>query len=143
VLRHVHAVQARDREQRAVHDALLELADARLHVPAEVHALQSGELVQELRLAAQRRGADERAVGELGQVVVLDGDERVAHVLAREHAGQDGALGKVRGHVLHGVHGDVDATVEERDVQLAREQTLTADVRQRLVENLVAGGLRA
>jgi hypothetical protein len=41
------------------------------------------------------------------------------------------------------VHGDVDATVEERDVQLAREQTLTADVRQGLVENLVAGGLRA
>ena len=142
VLRHLHAVQARDRQQRAVHDALLELADARLHVAAEVHALQLGELAQELRLAAERRGADERAVGELGQVVVLDGDERVAHVLAGEHAGQDGALGQVRGHVLHGVHRDVDATVEQRDVQLAREQPFPADVRQGLVQNLVAGGLR-
>ena len=138
----VHAVQTRDRQQSAVHDAFLELADARLHVAAEVHALQLGELVQELRLAAQRRGANQRAVGELGQVVVLDGDERVTHVLAGEHAGQEGALGKVRGHVLHGVHGEVDATVQQRDVQLAREQTFAADVRQGLVQNLVAGGLR-
>jgi hypothetical protein len=40
------------------------------------------------------------------------------------------------------VHGDVDTTVQQRDVQLAREQTFAADVRQGLVQNLVAGGLR-
>jgi len=41
------------------------------------------------------------------------------------------------------VHADVDAAVEESLVELAGEETLAADVREGLVENLVAGGLRA
>jgi hypothetical protein len=41
------------------------------------------------------------------------------------------------------VHGDVDAPVEERDVELASEETLAADVGEGLVEDLVTGGLMA
>ena len=42
---------------------------------------------------------------------------------------------------LHGVHGNIDAAVEQRLVNLFREQALAADVGQRLVQDLVAGGL--
>jgi hypothetical protein len=41
------------------------------------------------------------------------------------------------------VHGDVDAAVEEGNIELAGKQTLAADVSQGLVENLVTGGLFA
>lgn len=37
---------------------------------------------------------------------------------------------------LHGVHGDVDAAVQQRLVDLLREQALAANVRQRLPEHL-------
>ena len=142
VLGHVHAVETRDGEEGTVDDVLLELADAGLDVAAEVHALEVGELGEELRLAAEGRSADEGAVGKFREVTVLDGDESVADILAREHAGEDGALGKVGGHVLHGVNTDVDAAVEERLVELAGEETLAADVGEGLVENLVTGGLK-
>jgi hypothetical protein len=39
------------------------------------------------------------------------------------------------------VHGDVDAAVQQRVVDLLGEQALAADVGERLVEDLVARGL--
>lgn len=82
-------------------------------------------------------GRGEGRTGQLGDGLVLGGEEGVAHILALEVAGQHSALRQVRGNVLHGVHGDVDAAAQQRHVQLAREQPLAADIRQRLVQHLV------
>ena len=68
-------------------------------------------------------------------------DQRVAHVLPRQVARQHGALGEVGRHVLHRVHGDVDAAVEQRVVDLLGEEPLAADVREGLSQDLVSRGL--
>ena len=44
--------------------------------------------------------------------------------LTGQIAGQDGPLWQVGGHVLHGVHGDVDATREQGIVHLLGEEAL-------------------
>lgn len=49
--------------------------------------------------------------------------------------------GRGQASYLHGVHGDVDAAVQQRVVNLLGEQALAANVGQRLVQDLVAGGL--
>lgn len=62
--------------------------------------LEVRELGKDLRLAAQRGASDRCAGGQACQVLGHGRDEDVAHVLAGQVAGQDGALGQVRGHVL-------------------------------------------
>ena len=51
-----------------------------------------------------------------------------------------GSVGPAAAH-LHGVHRDVDAAVQQCIVDLLREEALAADIRQRLVQDLVAGRL--
>eukprot|EP00958_Prasinococcus_capsulatus_P015766 scaffold1690_cov366-Prasinococcus_capsulatus_cf.AAC.2 len=141
VLSQAQALEAGVGEQRGVHDTLVEFAQARLDVAPEVDHLEGGMLVEELGLAAQGGAADDGRLGELAEGAVLEAHEGVAHVLARQVAVEHGALGQVRGHVLHGVHGDVDAAVQEGLVDLLGEEALAANVRQGLAEHLVAGGL--
>ncbi len=105
MLRHVEALEAGEREERGRALALLQLAEPRLHVAAEVDNLQVRVLAQDLGLAAQRGRADDGAGGELREVLCHRGDEDVAHVLAGEVAGQDGALREVGGDVLGWVGG--------------------------------------
>jgi len=62
--------------------------------------LQMRVLGQDLGLPAQGGAAHHRAGGQLGEVPGHGGDEGVAHVLAGEVAGEDGALGEVGGDVL-------------------------------------------
>ena len=44
-----------------------------------------------------------------------------------------------RRHVLEAVHGQIDFPGQHRCFQLLGEQSLAADLRQRHVENLIAG----
>mmetsp|Transcript_33342 Transcript_33342/g.79061 ORF Transcript_33342/g.79061 Transcript_33342/m.79061 type:complete len:232 (+) Transcript_33342:333-1028(+) len=136
-VRHVEALEARERKEGRVHSALVELPQPSLHVPAEVHDLEVRVLGEDLALPAQRGAPDHCALGELGQRLVLPGHKNIACVLAREVAGQDSALGEVCWHVLHGVHGDVDPAVEQGIVNLLGEEPLASNVRERLVKNLV------
>ena len=60
-------LQPGERQQGGVDLAGIELAQARLHVAAKVHHREIGAQALDQRLAAQRRGADHRAVRELAQ----------------------------------------------------------------------------
>ena len=65
--------------------------------------------------------------------------EAIAHIFARQIAVQQQTRRLNRGHIFHRMHGDIDAAVQQRLFNLAGEQTLAADLFQRLVQNLVAG----
>lgn len=66
----------------------------------------------------------------------------IVHVSAASRGLIAGWIPVVEGATnLHGVDGDVDAAVQQRLVDLFGEQPLAANVRQRLVQDLVAGGL--
>ena len=105
--------------------------------------------MQQLRLPADRGGADQRAQRQAGERVggidrcigrAQAEDQRVARVLARQRAGQHDA-GRQRGlQVLQAVHREVDAAVGQRLVDLLGEQALAADVGQAAVLHRVAGG---
>ena len=54
--------------------------------------------------------------------------ERVARILSLQVRTDRKAFGIRRGHVLRGVHGNVDATVEQRLLQLLDEDTTSSDL---------------
>ena len=143
--------EPRGREDRARHLLLDQLAQAGLHVAADVHHVEVGSQRQELRAAPQARGAHACALRYAGQSQLgagLEplqqgriGHEHVAHVLALGEGDDVQPLGDRRRHVLGRVHGHVDAVLEQRGLELLGEQSLVADLGQRRVEDLVALGV--
>mmetsp|Transcript_84 Transcript_84/g.278 ORF Transcript_84/g.278 Transcript_84/m.278 type:complete len:419 (+) Transcript_84:28-1284(+) len=129
------------RQQGRGHVPLLQLPQPALHVAPEVHHLEAGVLGQDLRPPPERRGADHAVLRQGGKAVADGRDEGVPDVLPGQVAGQHRAGGKVGWHVLHGVHRDVDPTVQQGLVHLLGEEALAANVRERLRQDLVAGGL--
>ena len=124
----------------ASHFAGLELAQPRLDVAAQRHDAQVGARALGDRLPAQRGGAERRALRQLGERARLAADEHVARVFALE-AGRQHQPGRQHGrHVLGRMHGEIDAAVEQRFLDLLGEQALAADLRQRPVLDGVAGG---
>lgn len=63
---------------------------------------------------------------------------RITSVFTWQVARQDGALGQVGWHILHGVHRNIDVAVQERSVDLLCEQTLAPNISKWLVQHLVA-----
>mmetsp|Transcript_119490 Transcript_119490/g.320719 ORF Transcript_119490/g.320719 Transcript_119490/m.320719 type:complete len:332 (+) Transcript_119490:431-1426(+) len=129
VLRHVHPLEACVREQSGVDVAALQLAQPGLHVAAEVHALKRWVHAVDLRLAPQRRRADNRAVREVGDPgeVGVAADEAVARVLPRQHRAQLRVRDQIRRHVLRGVDAEVHLLGRQRDVELPGEEALAAN----------------
>jgi hypothetical protein len=114
-------VEARRGQQQAVHPALGQLRQARVDVAPEVLDPQVGTGAAQLRLAAEARGAHDRAAGELARV---PGDEHVQRVGPLRHGGHDHVLGVRRGEVLRRVHREVDLARLQGADDLGHEQAL-------------------
>ena len=127
-------------KQGCVYYALIELLKARLDIAAEVDGLKVRAQALHLSLAAERRASHHCARRQRGERLTLGADEGIAHIAARQHGGDGSAWRKLRGQVLHGVHGDIDPLIEQGLVDLLGEQPLAAEVAQRLVADAVAGG---
>ena len=140
-LLHPQPVQAGHGEEGRVGHPVAQLAHPGLHVAAELHQLQVGAAMRQLRPAAQRRGADRRALGQRVEAAAVEGDEGVAHVLARQVDAQHQPLGLARRHVLHRMHRQVDAARQQALLDLAGEEALAPDLLEGAVEHAVAGGL--
>jgi len=108
----------------------VEFREAGVHVAAQLADPAMRERVQELARATLAAGADDRALGQLARVVITIGDKGVERALAFEDHGQVQPLREVTGHVLHRVHGDIGAAVQQALLQFLHEQSLAADRRQ-------------
>ncbi len=138
---HFETLEPGHGQERGIDLTLGQLAQAGLDVAAQRHHLDIGPRQQHLGLAAQRGGAHDRARRQRGQAVAAVREQGVARVLARQDGGDLQALGQPGRHVLHGVHRDVDAPLEQRLLDLLGEQALAADLGERAVLHRVAGGL--
>ena len=97
--------------------------------------------MQQLRAPAQRRGADDGALPQVGDALHVARDQHVACILARQEGADREARRLRRRHVLHAVDGGVDAARQQRFLDLLDEQALAAGLGQRPVLDGVAGGL--
>ena len=68
-------------------------------------------------------------------------DDGVARIFAFGNGGQHQAFGQFGGQILQAVDGEIGAAVEQRFFDFLGEETLGADLGQRHVGDLVAGGL--
>ena len=86
-LRQAEPLEAGRRQERRIGDALLELAQPRLDVAAEADDLEVGpQRAAPAPAAAATRCRPTAPRRHLGERSALQADERVAHVLARQHA---------------------------------------------------------
>ena len=119
----------------------LGLAQPRLDVAAQQLDAKVRAQPQRLRLAAQRGGAEPRAVGQGGDRIGDGRNQRVAHVLAFGRkpaiATPSGSSGR---QILGRMHRDVDPPVEERRVDFLGEQPLAAGLGERPILDHVAAG---
>jgi hypothetical protein len=67
-------------------------------------------------------------------------DHRVASILACQHSGDPKSLGKNHRHVLAAVDREIDFAFDQGILDFLDEETLAANLRQRCVRKLVAGG---
>ena len=139
-LAQAQALQAGGGQDDGVELAVVQFAQAGLHIAAQRLDHQMRKAGTQLRFAAQAGRAYHGAVRQLVQAGVAVGNQRVARVFALADGGQGKAFGQVHRHVLDGVHGDIGAAFLQGQFQLFHEQALAADFGQRLVEDLVALG---
>mgnify|MGYP001301260230 CR=1 FL=1 len=92
------------------------------------------------QFAAQARGAHAGTRGHVFEPLVLGAHERVTRIFSRAHSRQRKAFGQLHRNVLERVHGQIGAPFDHRRLEFLDEQALAADLRERLIENLIAPG---
>ena len=132
--------QPGERQQRAVEFAALDFFQPCLDIAAQQRGVYVGAKPLHLRRAAQRSGADSRAFGKLQQSRAITSDKGVAHVLARQIAGDDDFRRQMRRQILGRMHREVDGPSDQCRVQLFGEQPLAAGLRQSAILNRIARG---
>ncbi len=126
-------------EQGAVDLAALDFFQSGLDIAAQQHGLYVGAQTLDLRRAAQRRRADDGALGKLRQRRAAAPDKCVARVLARQIAGDEDIGGQMRRQILRRVHGEVDGAGDQRRVQFLGEQALAPGFGEGAILNRVPG----
>lgn len=136
------------------------LAQAGIHIAADLHDAQVWPQVQELRAPAQAARRDHRARRQRHEPQAGARDQGVARILShrdrrqRQPLGEcarqvfqamnrrvDAALGICQGNVLHRVNRHIQRAGEQRALQLGHEESLVAELRQRQVLRLRAVAL--
>ena len=74
------------------------------------------------------------------EIAQLAADDGVVGIGALRNGGDGEAFGKLGRKVLHAVNREIDAAVEQSFFDLLGEEALAADLVERHVLNLVAGG---
>jgi len=93
-----------------------------------------------LHLATQTRRADDGTRGEIIETLTTRTAPRIARIGPLADHGKDKARRQDRRDVLHGMNGDVGATLQESVLDLLDKETLPTDLSERDVEDLVALG---
>ena len=134
------ALQPGEREQRRIDRAGVELGETRLHVAAQKGDREVRPQPLDERGAAQRGGADDRARRQVARMGGAPADPHVAHVLARQIAGERDRVRQHRRQILGRMDGEIDRAVDQRGVELLGEQALAAGLPQSPVLDRIARG---
>lgn len=125
----VESIKPGRRENESVGLALLPLAEAGVDVPAELDEAKIGTQREEHGFAARGRSADARPHGQHVESPVALAHEGIAGVRAGRNRGEGEARIELRGKVLEGVHGDVDAAGGKCILDLLDEDSLSVERR--------------
>lgn len=137
-LGHAKPVQPRHCQKCGVGHAVLEFFETGGDIAAEFEHFKVGPPVADLRGAAQGRGADAGAFGQIVKTSGLETDEGIADVFALKIDRHDQPIGQDGRHVLGAVHTDIDAARQQRFLNLTGEQALAANILERQVFGLCA-----
>ena len=119
-------VETAGREHDRIESALAALAQTRLDVAAQRLDRERRLEREQLRAPADRGRADPHPGSNLRRSA-----QRVTRILTLEVRADGQPVGVGRGHVLRGVHCDVDASVEQRLLELLDEDAARADLAER------------
>jgi hypothetical protein len=97
--------------------------------------------MQQLSSPAQAAGSDYTAVGNLAPAQRRPADEGVPGILSGTYGGYRDAIGKLSREVLERVHREVDASLEQRVVDLLGKDRATTDSSERDVRSQITGRL--
>ena len=119
----VETVEAAGREDDRIQPALAAFAQTRFDVAAHGLDRERRFECEQLGLPPDRRRPHPHARTQLAGAA-----ERVARILSLQIRADRKAFGIRGGHVLRGVHGNVDAAVEQRLLQLLDEDATRSDL---------------
>src|SRR5215470_17969224 len=95
--------------------------------------------MSQLHLASEAARADFRGSGQILKLWAV-GDERVAGIFAFRDRTEVESFGKLKWDIFKAMDCNVDAAIEQRFIDFLGEEALAADIRQRHIENFIAGG---
>jgi len=127
------ALEPRRREHGRVAGARIELGEASVDIAAQHDDLEVWPAVADLALPSQARGPDPCPLGQCSQRFMTRRDEGISRIAALERGGDGEAGGQRGGHVLHRMHRDVGAPVQEGVLELLDEESLAAGCREAAV----------
>src|SRR5439155_1112631 len=90
-----------------------------------------------LNLAAETAGSDSRIPAQRRERRTI-GDESVTGILALWDCAKHNSRGKLERNILHAVDSKIDSAIQQRLVDFLRKESLSADLCQRNIEDLVA-----
>ena len=134
------SLQAGHGQDDRIEFAGVELAQPCIDIATKHDKIQRRESMPQLNLPPQTAGPDCRVRPQFLKLRSI-GDECVPWIFTFRNGRRSNTIGQLEGHIFEAVHGKIDAAVEQRFIEFFCEQSLAADLRQRNVENLVAGGL--
>ena len=118
---------------------LVEFSQSGVQVAPQILDPQVRPQPQQLGFAAQTGGSDRRPGRQFRQTGIATADKGVMRVQTGGYRRENQPRRQFRRHVLEAVHGQIDIPGQHRCFQFLGEQSLAADLRQRHVENLIAG----
>jgi hypothetical protein len=109
---------------------LLQLFQPGLHIAAKFHHAQIRAAAEKLRASAQAGCPHHLPGRKIGQSLHMMRHKGIARILARQIAVQHQPIRLQRGHVLHGMHGNIYAAQQHRIFNFLGEQALVANLLQ-------------
>jgi DMSO reductase anchor subunit len=140
IARQPQTVQAGAGEDDRVVVAGFELRDPRVDVAAQILDIQIRSARTQLRLPSHRGRADDRPARKRIEIAEAHRDEGIERIGALEYRRQRERAVQRHRHVLERMHRRIGIAFQHRDFKFLEEQTLAADIGQRLVLDLVAAG---
>ncbi len=137
VMRQAEAFQSSQSQKRCIAIAAFQFGKPCLDIAAQKIDAQIGTQFFHHRLAAQRGRADQRARRKCHEAFGARRDEDIAHILAREEAGNIQPIRQNGRQIFGRMDRNIDFAGELGEIDFLGEQTFAAGLGKSAVENLV------